>query len=823
MSAAGANDLKIDDVQEYYGKPYPLEFYPESFQSNMTSDLLKVKKTGKTITQEASITDKEGDTLWYRSTLIPLKHDNTVNQIIIVSVNITELKQAESTLKGSLDDMQKKYEQRSHDLAESDERYAFALEGANDGLWDWNLETNIIYYSPRWKGMLGYKEDELGNTLDTWASLIHPDEKKYVLQKVDDYLTGKSDTFDIEMRMKHKDGHYVDVLSRAFSVSNKSGGKPTRLVGTHVDITLRKKAESFSRKSAEILEMIAAGKPAPEVYDAIALMYEARHPGLRCSLLELQDGVLLHGGAPSMPKEYCDAVHGLKNGPDVGSCGTSTYTGKRCVVENIETDPKWADIKAAALPHGMRSCWSEPITNSQGEVLGAFGMYYNYPALPNEEESKDLLSGARLTSIVMERDQAHNELDQHRKNLEELVSKRTLEFEQAKREAEEANHAKGLFLANMSHEIRTPMNGVLGMIELLLNSGLDERQHRQAEMAHRSANSLLGIIDNVLDFSKIEAGRMQLFEEDFDLRSLLEECRDLVSDQARQKGLVLSTSLTADLPAGMRGDPVRLRQVLVNLLGNAVKFTEQGEVKLAVRVLGKDGEALNLQFEIEDTGPGIESDQLKRIFHAFKQVDGTSTRHYGGTGLGLAIVRQMVTLMGGKIECTSTPGVGTRFQVRLRFQHASASFRDIPSETKSLDATLNFGAQVLLVEDNPINQEVALAMLETFGCHVNVASDGQEALDSVSHTQYELILMDCYMPGMDGFTATREIRQLEREHGRPQVPIIALTADVQTGITERCRTAGMDCYIGKPFALAQLRSILKKWLTTTQQRNGQPE
>ncbi len=700
-------------------------------------------------------------------------------------------------------------------LKQSEERFSLAMRGANDGLWDWNLDTNEVYYSPRWKGMLGYKKDELGNTLDTWSSLVHSDEKKYVLQKVDDYLTGKNDAFEVEMRMKHKDGHYVDVLSRAFSVSKKSGGKATRLVGTHVDITQRKKAESFSCRTAEILEIIAIGKPASEVYDAIALLYEARHPGMRCSLLELQDGVLLHGGAPSMPKEYCEAVHGLKNGPDVGSCGTSTYTGKRCLVENIETDPKWADIKAAALPHGMRSCWSEPIINSQGEVLGAFGMYYNYPALPNEEESKDLLSGARLTSIVMERDQAHNELDQHRKNLEQLVSKRTLELEQAKKEAEEANHAKGLFLANMSHEIRTPMNGVLGMVELLLNSGLDERQHRQAEMAHRSANSLLGIIDNVLDFSKIEAGRMQLFEEDFDLRSLLEECRVLLSDQARQKGLVVSTSLAVDLPTDVRGDPIRLRQVLVNLLGNAVKFTEQGEVKLAVRVLSQDGEALNLQFEIEDTGPGIEPEQLNRIFNAFEQGDNSSTRQHGGTGLGLAITHKLVTSMGGTIECTSNPGVGTRFKVWLQFRHAAASFGNKVFKTEAADTSPDFGARVLLVEDNPVNQEVALGMLEFLGCRVNVVSEGQEALESVRHSKYGLILMDCHMPGMDGFTATREIRRLEREQGLSPVPVVALTADVQKGIVDRCLTVGMDDYICKPFVLAQLRSTLEKWLAPT--------
>jgi diguanylate cyclase (GGDEF)-like protein/PAS domain S-box-containing protein len=291
----------------------------------------------------------------------------------------------------------------------SEERLSLAMRGANDGLWDWNLETDEVYYSPRWKSMLGYEED-LEHHLDTWRRLVHPDDKEQVLEKVQHVLSGKTDSFEVEMRMQHKEGHEIVVLSRAFLVNRESDGKAVRLVGTHVDITERTKVEQYLEKNARILEMIATGIPAPEVYDQIALMYEGRHPGMRCSLLELHEGVLLHGGAPSMPKEYCDAVHGLEIGPNVGSCGTSTYTGERCVVENIETHPNWSAIKDVALPHGMRCCWSEPIKNSSGKVLGAFGMYYDYPSLPNEEESEDLKSAARLAGIVMERDQAQKRI-----------------------------------------------------------------------------------------------------------------------------------------------------------------------------------------------------------------------------------------------------------------------------------------------------------------------------------------------------------------------------------------------------------------------------
>ncbi len=301
-------------------------------------------------------------------------------------------------------------EKRSAELYKSEERFSLAMRGANDGLWDWNIETDEVYYSLRWKSMLGYEENELANDLSTWTSLVHPDDKDMVLEKVQDYIAGREDSFEVEMRMHHKDGHEIFILSRAFLVLNEPDGKAVRLVGTHVDITDRKKVEAFDEKNAEILEMIAIGCPASDIYDAIALMYEGRHPGLRCSMLELHGNKLLHGGAPSLPKEYCEAVHGLKNGPSVGSCGTSTFTGKRVLVENIDTDPKWEKIKHVALPHGMRSCWSEPIMSSRGDVLGAFGMYYNHPALPNEEESADLKSAARLAGIVMERDQAQKRI-----------------------------------------------------------------------------------------------------------------------------------------------------------------------------------------------------------------------------------------------------------------------------------------------------------------------------------------------------------------------------------------------------------------------------
>lgn len=315
-----------------------------------------------------------------------------------------QLLQEISDLRSQLAFTRLKKEAHTELLHQSVERFALAMRSATDGLWDWDLRTNTVYYSPRWKSMLGYEEYELDNIFDTWAHMVHADDKTYVLDHVSQYLNDDISNFEVEMRIRHKAGHYVYVRSRAFKAFEESSGEVTRLIGTHVDISEQKKADQFCARHTRILEMIAKGRPSSEIYDKIALLYEGRYPGMRCSMLELRGNTLLHGGAPSLPKAYCDAVHGLKNGENIGSCGTSTYTGKRVLVENIETDPKWHKLKSVAMPFGMRSCWSEPIKCSQGRVIGAFGMYYDFPCLPNQSQIDDLVSAAQLTSIVMERD-----------------------------------------------------------------------------------------------------------------------------------------------------------------------------------------------------------------------------------------------------------------------------------------------------------------------------------------------------------------------------------------------------------------------------------
>jgi PAS domain S-box-containing protein len=459
--------------------------------------------------------------------------------------------------------------------------------------------------------------------------------------------------------------------------------------------------------------------------------------------------------------------------------------------------------------------------------------YYEDHYSPIRGEDNSFIGLTVFLFDITERKIMEEELQQTNHDLEIAIE----QSNELAKQARQANAAKSEFLANMSHEIRTPLNGVIGMTGLLQDMDLNAEQHEYAQIAHISGEMLLSLVNDILDFSKIEARKLEMEMLDFDLRSMLKDTADLLAVGARGKGLELVSMVHPAVPSSLHGDPGRLRQILVNLGSNAVKFTKKGEIVIRASLESEDERKVTIRFSVRDTGIGIPANRQDILFSPFSQVDGSTTRKYGGTGLGLAISRQLAELMGGMIGVESKEGIGSTFWFTAVFEKqplrpgSTEGLAEIEGEgaidhiakRPAISRSLKRKIRILVAEDNPVNQKVAQAMLRMMGLQADVVANGLEAVNALQTTPYDLVLMDCQMPEMDGYEATRIIRRQGSKALNPGIPIIAMTALAMQGDREKCIQAGMNDFIAKPVKRRELAEMLDSWLDLTMSNNLPPE
>jgi len=834
--------------EDVVGHRYMDVMVPPDLVDDALAKLSQIVNSKETLHCESPWLRKDGSRCILKGSFSAVnKHGGEIDYIIGIGVDVSAEREAQAALEWS------------------QKRFELAVEGSQDGIWDVDVMTDERYYSQRWKEIIGYEDEELPNTLETWMDRIHPDDLDRVGLYQKGYDARPNDKHEVEFRMRHKDGSWRWILSRGKAVFN-SNGRATRIAGSHKDITQTKLAQQ------ELLESQTRLLEAQDIANLGTWELEFSTGSIWWSPQTYRIyGIDTSVPPPSM-EQLMDTVH-----PD----------DKERVRLSIERTTKTGD------PYRVKRRVFRPSGEMRYVVTTARIIYDS--------------DGNRSRVVGVVQDVTEQQI------AEDAILK-------AREQALEASRLKSEFLANMSHEIRTPMNGVIGMAEMLLDSNLDQEQQKCAYTIRTSADGLMTILNDILDFSKIEAGKLALEDSDVDILEVVEEVATIIGRSAQEKALELKIEADWGSPSFYCGDPTRIRQILTNLASNAIKFTNFGSVTLGLKTSNE-----GVQLWVQDTGLGIAEERHEAIFESFTQADGSTTRRYGGTGLGLAIVRQLVELMKGSVALVSEPNKGSRFDVFLpldptthergtslfalhrivlvsgasqtidglsRFfeglgadvtavttskgidgliqsevaisvivddqsidrsewgmlQSASngnnvnlilltAKSEPPPpgfdgaltqpltrravehallgpeggADSESFSKTLLFsGMRVLLAEDNAVNQTVAEHQLERMGFQIDSVPNGRDAVEMAQRQRYDVILMDVQMPEMDGLTATGLVRKIQHS-GKPVV-ILAMTAHAMQGDRERCIDAGMDDYISKPVRPQELMEKLMMWL-----------
>ncbi len=686
--------------------------------------------------------------------------DGSYRWVLSQAVLLADEQGQPSELIGSLLDLTER-KQAEEELRENELRYRLVTLATNDSIWDWNMVSDAVVRNEAMYAVFGYAPEDVRADSAWWSDHIHPEDRARVLTGLDTFVAAGGHAWRDEYRFRSHDGSYAFVEDRGYVVRD-AAGRAVRMIGAMTDVTMRKQAEDKMRSSeAHFRSLIEKGS------DLIGIV----NP----------DGTLRYASPSHFP------VLGYRPEELVGR----TTIDFVCPEDLLALNERFT---------GVGGVGEAPLEYHFRHADGSWRVL--------ESRVNDMGADPDIGGIVVN---SRDVTDRKRAQAE---------MQRAKDAAEAASRVKSEFVANMSHEIRTPMNAILGMTELVLDTELSGEQRECLETVRAAGDWLLTLINDILDFSKLEAGKGALDPIEFPLRAMLDETRRILAPRAQAKGLELTCAVDPAVPDAVVGDPGRLRQVLVNLISNGIKFAERGGVRIGVDCCPAGAEDVELHVRVHDTGIGIPADQHAAIFNPFEQADSSATRKYGGTGLGLAIAKQLVAMMGGALEVESEIGRGSTFHFTARLRRAATAS---PGGWRR-GATAVGGAgrarlgdrvlRLLLVEDNPVNQRLAVRLLEKHGHRVAVAGNGREALTALAAEPFDVVLMDVQMPEMDGLEATVAIRRLETEGclAQPRVPIVAMTAHALSGDRERCLAAGMDDYVSKPIQAAALLDAIGRAL-----------